>query len=120
MENDFLTRKAKGEKIFFSELFADPPSDEVLAELFPYGRKNTPFITQIGLEVLKLRLDGLSNAEVAERLRFTRNQAAGRFQTIRINLLKGPIPDYIEIDPPALRRQWGMEIAVTNGYTNIA
>lgn len=35
MENDFLLRKVKGEKILFSELLAAPPSDEILAELFP-------------------------------------------------------------------------------------
>ena len=35
MENEFLMRKVNGEKIFFSELLVDPPSDEILAELFP-------------------------------------------------------------------------------------
>lgn len=120
MENHFLTRKAKGEKILFSELLANPPSDEVLAELFPYKRKNAPFITQIGLEILKLRLEGLNNSEVAGRLSLTQNQVAGRFQTIRINLLSKPIPDDIEIDPPALRRQRDMEILITTGYTRVS
>lgn len=60
MENNFLEQKRKGEKILFSELLAAPPSDDVLIELFPNTlTPNRPLVTQRGLEVLKLRLEGL-------------------------------------------------------------
>lgn len=60
MENNYLSRIAQGEKILFSELLADPPSDEVLAQLFrdirfPAARD----VDRAGLEVLKLHLRGL-------------------------------------------------------------
>ena len=54
MENSFLARKHRNEKIPLSELLECPPSDEILAELFPYGRKNALFITQTALKVLNL------------------------------------------------------------------
>lgn len=38
MENRLLARKSNGKKILFSELLANPPSDEVLSELFPMKR----------------------------------------------------------------------------------
>lgn len=120
MKNSFLLRKARGEKILFSELLSAPPSDEVLIELFPHRCGSRPRISQSGLEILKLRLDGLSSAEAAEKLHLTENQVVGRFQTIRTNLRIDPIPDYIELDPPALRRQRGMDILITSGYTKVS
>lgn len=104
MENDFLTRKAKGGKIFFSELLADPPSDEILAELFPYGRKNAFFITQTALKVLILKLNGLNVEEIGAKLNLTRYQVYGRLKNVGLKLVRGPIPDYIELDIPALRK----------------
>ena len=35
MENRLLARKSNGKKILFSELLANPPSDEALSELVP-------------------------------------------------------------------------------------
>ena len=82
MENTLLTRKANGEKILISELLAAPPSDEVLSELFPYSRNSKPHISQLGLKILKLRLDGKDNEEAGKELGLTRNQVEGRFQNI--------------------------------------
>ena len=116
MENTFLTRKANGEKILISELLAAPPSDEVLSELFPYSRNSKPHISQLGLKILKLRLDGKDNNEAGKELNLTRNQVEGRFQNIKTKFERGPIPDYIELDHPALRRLRGLEVTFTDGY----
>lgn len=120
MENTFLARKANGEKILISELLAAPPSDEVLAELFPYSKNSKPHITQLGLKILKLRLDGKDNEEAGKELGLTRNQVEGRFQNIKAKFERGPIPDYIELDSPALRRLRGLEVTFTEGYMKLS
>lgn len=120
MDNIFLTRKANGEKIFISELLEAPPSNEVLKELFPYSRNSAPYITQLGLKILKLRLDGKDNEEAGKELGLTRNQVEGRFQNMKAKFGQGPIPDYIELDHPALRRLRGLEVTFTSGYTKLS
>lgn len=120
MENGFLKRKASGEKILISELLAAPPSDEVLMELFPYSKDSRPYITQTGLKVLELRLDGLSIAEVGKTLELTQGQVVSRFQIIKNKFAKQPLPDYIEIDVPGLRRLCGLEISSTGSYTKLS
>ena len=120
MENTLLTRKANGEKILISELLAAPPSDEVLSELFPYSRNSKPHISQLGLKILKLRLDGKDNEEAGKELGLTRNQVEGRFQNIKAKFERGPIPDYIELDSPALRRLRGLEVTFTEGYMKLS
>ncbi len=120
MENTLLTRKANGENILISELLAAPPSDEVLSELFPYSRNSKPHISQLGLKILKLRLDGKDNDEAGKELNLTRNQVEGRFQNIKTKFERGPIPDYIELDHPALRRLRGLEVTFTDGYMKLS
>ena len=120
MENEFLMRKVNGEKIFFSELLVDPPSDEILAELFPYGRKNAFFITQTALKVLILKLNGLNVEEIGAKLNLTRYQVYGRLKNVGLKLVRGPIPDYIELDIPALRKMCGMDVPTTGGYTKVS
>lgn len=118
--NDFLTRKTNGEKILFSELLIDPPSDEVLVELLPCGRGSRPRLSQSELRILKLRLDGLTNAEVAEKLSLAREQVVRQFKNSRKKLLTCPIPDYIELDHPAIRRNRDMDILISSGYTKVS
>ena len=120
MENEFLMRKVNGEKIFFSELLVDPPSDEILAELFPYGRKNAFFITQTALKVLFLKVNGLNVEEIGAKLNLTRYQVYGRLKNVALKLVRGPIPDYIELDIPALRKMCGMDVPTTGGYTKVS
>lgn len=69
-----MNRRAAGKKILISELLASPPSDEVLKELFPYSRDSRPYIRQIGLKILKLRLDGLSDEDAGKKLDLTCGQ----------------------------------------------
>lgn len=120
MENIFLARKANGEKILITELLEGPPSDEVLAELFPYSKTVKPYISRLGLKILKLRLDGKGNDEAGNELGLTRNQVEGRFQNIKTKFERGPIPDYIELDHPALRRLRGLEVTFTEGYMKLS
>ena len=120
MENGLLARKSNGKKILFSELLANPPSDEVLSELFPYGRKNAFFITQTALKVLNLKLNGLNVEEIGAKLSLTQNQVYGRLKNVGVKLVQGPIPDYIELDIPALRKMCGMDVPATSGYTKVS
>lgn len=120
MRNSYLDRKAKGEKILLSELLAAPPSDEILCQLFPYNRNNRPYISQSGLEILNLRLAGLSAKAVGEKLSLTLNQVTGRFQTIRVHLMMDNIPDYIEIDTPGIRQLRRMDVPITSGYIKVS
>lgn len=99
---------------------ADPPSDEILAELFPYGRKNAFFITQTALKVLILKLNGLNVEEIGAKLNLTRYQVYGRLKNVGLRLVRGPIPDYIELDIPALRKMCGMDVPTTGGYTKVS
>ncbi len=120
MENVFLRRKANGEKIPFSELLENPPSDDVLIDLFSYSRGGKPYISQYELEVLKMRLEGLTDQEVGERLNISSATVNTRFWNASNKLTSGFILDYIEIDVPGIRRLCGMPISITSGYTKVS
>lgn len=120
MGQDFLERKANGEIIPFSELLLDIPTDEVLAELFPYNPKSQPYLSHIGLKLLKLRLDGSKCEEIADMLHLTISQVKGRISGIKRKLQYGPIPDYIEMDIPDFRRLRGMEVPNSGSYAKLS
>ena len=120
MENVFLRRKANGEKILFSELLENPPSDDVLIDLFSYSRGGKPYISQYELKVLKLRLDGLTAQEVGEILNISSTVVSTRFRNTCEKLTRGFILDYIEMDVPGIRRLCGMPISITSGYTKVS
>ena len=120
MEKDFLRRKANGEKILFSELLENPPSDDVLIDLFSYSRGGKPYISQYELKVLKLRLDGLTAQEVGEILNISSTVVSTRFRNTCEKLTRGFILDYIEIDVPGIRRLCGMPILITSGYSKLS
>ena len=77
--NRFLELKECGGTVLFSELLTQIPPDDVLVELLPdpYSPRK-PLVTRRGLEVLKLRLDGLRLPEIEERLGLSRT-ALGRY-----------------------------------------
>lgn len=119
-ENAFLNQRTKGEKILLSELLTYPPSDIVLLQLFPYSRGRQPYITQSGLAIMKLRLEGLTAKEIGEKLNLTLAQVNGRFQVTKNRLMRAILPDYIEIDVPGVRRLRGMDIPITSGYKKVS
>ena len=120
MENIFLRRKANGEKILFSELLENPPSDDVLIDLFSYSRGGKPYISQYELEVLKMRLEGLTNQEVGEILNISSTAVNTRFSNTSKKLTSRFILDHIEIDVPGIRRLCDMPISITSGYTKVS
>ena len=120
MENIFLRRKANGEKIVFSELLENPPSDDVLIDLFSYSRGGKPYISQYELKVLKLRLDGLTAQEVGEILNISSTVVSTRFRNTCEKLTREFILDYIEIDVPGIRKLCGMPILIASGYTKVS
>ena len=120
MENVFLSQKANGEKILFSELLENPPSDDVLIDLFSYSRGGKPYISQYELEVLQMRLEGLTDQEVGEILNISSTAVNTRFRNTCEKLTSGFIQDYIEIDVPGIRRLCGMPILITSGYTTVS
>ena len=44
----------------------------------------------------------------------------GRLKNVALKLVRGPIPDYIELDIPALRKMCGMDVPTTGGYTKVS
>lgn len=79
---DTLGEKVKkGETILFSEVLEQIPSDEVLSELFPDPYQGKSSITHFGLEVLKLRLQGFKQVQIAEMLRTTKSRVSYWSQT---------------------------------------
>ena len=104
----------------FSELLADVPSDEVLAELFvDPSCPQRPTITHLGLEALKLRLEGLETAQIAEKLNITYYRAAGLPREMIRRLLQYR-PQSIEVDIPALRKILGIRPFNFTGYTKLS
>lgn len=120
MENVFLRRKANGEKILFSELLENPPSDDVLIDLFSYSRGGKPYISQYEFKILQMRLDGLTAQEVGGILNISSTVVSTRFRNTCEKLTSGFILDYIEIDVPGIRRLCGMPISITSGYTKVS
>ena len=118
--NIFLSMKDKGGKILLSELLVAPPSDDLLLELFSLGRGGQPFTTKSALEIMKLRLEGLTAKEVGEKLGLTLGQVNGRFQTLRVKLMSDILPDCIEIDVPGIRRLRRLDVPITSGYTKVS
>ena len=102
--DQLLEKASHGEAIHFSELLRDIPSDEILAKLFfnPEHPENNG-VSQFGLEVLKLRLEGYKLSEIADRLRTPASKVAYWSRKTRNCLLKG-VPDCIDVEIPALRR----------------
>lgn len=100
--NKFLEMKERGEAVLFSELLNDIPPDDVLAKLFPaLGSRKRPLVTHREIQILKLRLDGLTLAGIAERLQLTPAQTAYSSARVKNSLHKN-IPPYVKVDIPAL------------------
>lgn len=113
--NRFLEIKERGETIFFSELLEDIPPDEVLFYLFPNTRNPGKLLVRHSeLEVLKLRLKGFKQSEIAEQLGLTPSQVANRSKEAR-NALHMNVPSYIRVDIPALGRLLNVPREIT-GY----
>lgn len=117
--DQLLVKASHGEAIHFSELLRDIPSDEILANLFfdPEHPENNG-VSQFGLEVLKLRLEGYKLSEIADRLRTPASKVAYWSRKTRNCLLKG-VPDCIDVDIPALRRLLHIRQTIT-GYTKLS
>ena len=117
---DTLGEKVKkGETILFSEVLEQIPSDEVLSELFPDPYQGKSSITHFGLEVLKLRLQGFKQVQIAEMLRTTKSRVSYWSQTT-INGLYRTRPVNVEIDIPALRRLLNLEWTTEGRYTRLS
>ena len=94
--DDFRERIERGETILFSEILKHIPSDEVLAHLFPdpYSQ-GQPAITHFGLEVLELRLQGLKQVQIAEKLQTTKSRVA-YWSQMTMNSLHKDCLDHVE------------------------
>ena len=71
------------------------------------------------MKVLKLRLDGLRQTEIAEQLNMTPGQVAYVSAEIK-NCLYIGIPSYIDIDIPALRKILRLNLKEPSGYTRLS
>lgn len=116
--NGLLEIKERGGTILFSELLKEIPPDEILADLLPHTLDpKRPIITQRGLEVLRLRLTGLRQQEIAERLGLTLGQVS---RASRMMSFLHHVPSYIDIDVPALRRLLKLGQKDITGYTKLS
>ena len=118
--DDFRERIERGETILFSEILKHIPSDEVLAHLFPdpYSQ-GQPAITHFGLEVLELRLQGLKQVQIAEKLQTTKSRVA-YWSQMTMNSLHKDCLDHVEVDIPALRRLLNLERLPEGRYTKLS
>ena len=106
--NRFLEMKERGETILFSELLDEIPADDVLPGLLPD-------ISQRELKVLKLRLEGLCQPEIAERLNLTLGQVTYTSARVK-NRLHRNVPPYIDVDIQSLRKLLGLREKERTGY----
>lgn len=114
--NKFLEMKERGELILFSELLEDIPPKDTLYELLPNPQNpRKQLVDRRDLEVLKLRLDGFHQTEIAERLGLTQSQVAYTSKMTR-NSLRGGVPPYIEVDIPRLRELLELPPKRDTGY----
>ena len=117
--DQLLEKAAHGEAIHFSDLLRNIPSDDILSKLFfnPKHPVNNG-ISKFGLEVLNLRLEGFKLSEIADKLQASISQVAYWSRRTRNCLLTG-VPNYIDIDSPALRRLLHISQTMT-GYTKLS
>ena len=117
--DQLLEKAAHGEAIHFSDLLRNIPSDDILSKLFfnPKHPVNNG-ISKFGLEVLNLRLEGFKLSEIADKLQASISQVAYWSRRTRNCLLTG-VPNYIDIDIPALRRLLHISQTMT-GYTKLS
>lgn len=117
---DLLKRIENGETILFSEILENIPPDEVLLNVFPDPFvRDRPAVTHFGLEILKLRLQGLKLTQVAEALQDIQSRVA-YWSQMTVNSLRHFIPSYVAVDMPALRRMLHMRPMVKGGYTKLS
>ena len=121
-KNTRVLQKGEAKKtILISEIFQDIPPDEKLRELIPnpnYPKRS--LVTQQGLEVLKLRLEGLNVAETAEKLHMTHGQVNHWAQST-VRRLSRYLPDNIELDIPVLRKVLDKKpFHFTGSYTKLS
>lgn len=118
--NKFVEMKYCGRIILFSELLEEIPPDDVLLELFPNPiTPKSQLVNHRGLEVLKLRLDGLKQPDIAGKLNLTQGQVAYSSK-MAINGLRLCVPAYVEVDIPALRKILNMNQAPLTEYTKLS
>ena len=117
--DQLLEKAAHGEVIHFSALLRNTPSEDILSKLFftPKHPVNNG-ISKFGLEVLNLRLKGFKLSEIADKLQTSISQVAYWSRRTRNCLLTG-VPNYIDIDIPALRRLLHISQTMT-GYTKLS
>ncbi|MBS6217601.1 MAG: hypothetical protein KH704_11845 [Clostridiales bacterium] len=118
--DDLLEKAEKGGTILFSEILERIPSDEVLLKLFPDPHsQEKSSVTHFGLGVLKLRLQGLKLAQIAEMLQTTKSRV-GYWSQMTMNSLYTFIPSNIVVDIPILRRMLHIEPIVNGGYSKLS
>ena len=101
--------------IRFSELLQNIPSDEDLKKILPHAlREGKSAVTRFGLEVLRLRLEGFSQLQIAEKLQVTKG-CVSYWSSLTKNSLSGNLPDWIEVDIPALQRLLHLDLVITDG-----
>lgn len=117
----FLNKIESGESILFSEILEKIPTDDDLPKLFPNDyNPEISSISHFGLEVLKLRLEGLNQLEITEKLQTTSGRVA-YWSSLVVNCLRrGDMIENIKVDIPALQRLLHMRVTGNGEYTKLS
>ena len=109
------------ESVLFSEILEHIPPADQLSEFFPaptdpYKSDIKPF----GLEVLKLRLEGLTLKQISDQLGVSYGRVRYWSQKVKNCLINGHISQRVTVDIPALRRLLRMEVSAPVKYTKLS
>lgn len=109
------------ESVLFSEILEHIPPADQLSEFFPipadpYKSDIKPF----GLEVLKLRLEGLTLKQISDQLGVSYGRVRYWSQKVKNCLINGHISQRVTVDIPALQRLLRMEVSAPAKYTKLS
>lgn len=114
-------RNEEKEVILFSEILEHIPSADQLIKLFPSPLDpGKTHINPFGLEVLKLRLEGLTLKQISEQLDAPYHRVRYWSQTVKNCLINGHIADHVIVDIPALQVLLHMEVSVPTRYSKLS
>lgn len=116
-ENNFIVWKNRGDKIQLSKILEELPSDDILRELFPFNDySDEQYVTHLGLQIIRLRINGFRQKEIADELNITPGKVAYWSDKVKYGLTIY-IPPYIDIDIPAVRKILRISLPETDKRT---
>lgn len=96
---------AKSDSILLSALLNDLPSDKQLTAIFPHPNYyNRPYIPHDALLILKFKIEGCSQKEIASKLQKHENYISYWYKKTKLRLIQ----ENVVIDVPAISKLFGL------------